>query len=645
MIKDIKKKRLILEEAKRNVKSFFIGLDEIIDKVFASFEIWYFIPELLERPIIINLWGMTGTGKTDLVRRIVQELSFEEKYLEIQLSSSDRGYPEKIQDRMQYSGISSKEPGILLLDEMQRFRTLDEEGAMLNSEKYDDIWMLLSDGKFSDAMREREKLINLLLEYEYSFDYEEEQEDAIEEKPNKKSKRKAKKEPKPIKKYKTSLWKAESIKRKLELSEPTGEIMLWSQEKIIEKLRQKINEIKILRSEAKTYNQLLIFVCGNIDEAFSMSSDVSEVNVDADILHEFSKNVNILKIKEALGKKFKPEQIARFGNNHIIYPSLSKKNFEKLISKKLNEITERIKRKFDIEITFSPNIHLTLYRNGVYPTQGTRPIFSTINNIIENSLPIFLFNCFLKNKKIIHIDIDETREIIFSTIDKELIERKVDLQLETLTQKITKDTLSRISVHESGHAVIYALLFKVAPSQIVGNSIGDYSQGFIIPHNHCKSKNMLIKSTQTLLGGIIAEELIFGDELKGSGSSGDIDRATSLVADMVRSFNMDSTIGKIVEPASKIAENHITSIEETNQTIETILNQTKSKTKDLLQNNMNFYKSILNQVLKLKRVLPEEFVKIAKEFIPGIEIKKNDFIINENYYTIVNKFLELKKDK
>jgi len=62
-----------------------------------------------------------------------------------------------------------------------------------------------------------------------------------------------------------------------------------------------------------------------------MANDVEDTETDADIYYDLSRRVNIIDIKNALKEKFKPEQIARFGNNHIIYPCLNKKSYRKII--------------------------------------------------------------------------------------------------------------------------------------------------------------------------------------------------------------------------------------------------------------------------------------------------------------------------
>ena len=56
-----------LESTKVQLKSYLFGLDPIIDQVVDSIASWYFFPEHQTRPLVINLWGMTGMGKTELV--------------------------------------------------------------------------------------------------------------------------------------------------------------------------------------------------------------------------------------------------------------------------------------------------------------------------------------------------------------------------------------------------------------------------------------------------------------------------------------------------------------------------------------------------------------------------------------------------
>ncbi|MHA1469276.1 MAG: hypothetical protein ACTSSP_01800 [Candidatus Asgardarchaeia archaeon] len=76
-----------LDKIARHLKKKFVGIDKVIDKIMQNIRIWYIFPELIQRPIIICLWGLTGVGKTDLVRTLVREIKFSGRYIETDLST------------------------------------------------------------------------------------------------------------------------------------------------------------------------------------------------------------------------------------------------------------------------------------------------------------------------------------------------------------------------------------------------------------------------------------------------------------------------------------------------------------------------------------------------------------------------------
>jgi cell division protease FtsH len=140
LIKHIDEKEKNLEFAKRELKEYFVGLDSIIDRVIENVKIWYIMPELLTHPVIINLWGMTGVGKTALVRMLVELLEFADRFEEVQLTNSgsigsSSSWSNRISGILSSSNISPKEAGILLLDEIQRFRTVNEEDRDIHDYK------------------------------------------------------------------------------------------------------------------------------------------------------------------------------------------------------------------------------------------------------------------------------------------------------------------------------------------------------------------------------------------------------------------------------------------------------------------------------------------------------------------------------
>jgi len=50
------------------LKTELFGIDDVIDRVIDSLRAWYILPQCITRPVIVCLWGLTGTGKTQLTR-------------------------------------------------------------------------------------------------------------------------------------------------------------------------------------------------------------------------------------------------------------------------------------------------------------------------------------------------------------------------------------------------------------------------------------------------------------------------------------------------------------------------------------------------------------------------------------------------
>ena len=55
-LKSIAKKKKNLEKVKAELKKEFIGINYVIDELVDYIQIWYLMPEVLTRPIIVNLW-------------------------------------------------------------------------------------------------------------------------------------------------------------------------------------------------------------------------------------------------------------------------------------------------------------------------------------------------------------------------------------------------------------------------------------------------------------------------------------------------------------------------------------------------------------------------------------------------------------
>lgn len=148
--KQVAARQEVLERTRAELKAFFVGIDGVIDDLCDGIAVWYTMPEILDRPVIVNLWGMTGVGKTDLIRRLVRHLDIQEHFVEIELSNGDStSWHSSVASRLNESGALRGEPTLLLFDEIQRFNTIDSDGKPLVNTKFSDFWELLSDGRLS----------------------------------------------------------------------------------------------------------------------------------------------------------------------------------------------------------------------------------------------------------------------------------------------------------------------------------------------------------------------------------------------------------------------------------------------------------------------------------------------------------------
>ena len=518
----IEARKQILETTRIELKTHFVGIDETIDDLLNYIQIWYLMPEILSRPIIVNLWGMTGVGKTDLVRRLVKCLNFQDRFVEIELSHSEgSSWDSSVGSALQRNGISDGKPAMVLFDEIQRFNTINIDGSPVQSSKFTDFWELLSDGKLSKRVRDD-------LDY-YIQDYLYQQKNI--------KKRKERGEEDVDENPALGFYEAQNLKSMLQLDGEVSEIAEMSQIQMIEQIRQAKQKKKVY--EPIDHAKTLLIISGNLDEAFSMATQIAESDVDADIFHAFTKKITMVDIKNALSKSFRPEQVARFGNIHLIYASLKKCDFEQLIQHEIERIISTTQAKFDVTVTVDRSVNELVYRNGVFPVQGVRPVFSSLVDILETNLAKFLFTALLRHEKLVEIAYNFDKCQITAQIGDQLEEIPFVGRIDKIRESNLAAAIANISVHESGHAVAYMVLFGLAPLQLKSKLASSYAGGFTFPHQIYETKENLIKQVKIYLAGGLAEEITFGDKLASVGRIHDREQATKITIDYIRRYGFD----------------------------------------------------------------------------------------------------------
>ena len=518
----VQERKATLEAAKVSLKQQFIGIDKIIDSLIDYIQVWYLMPELLKRPVIVNLWGMTGVGKTDLVRKLAKALNYQDRFIEIELSNVDQtSWNSSVSTVLESHGFHDGKPNIVLFDEIQRFNTLDIDGKPLSQTKFMDFWELLSDGKLSK--KERDDLDSFLFGF-----YQRRQEAQ--------RKRNAG-EPVPESSFYLGSWEAISLKKALNLDIQIEELLNITEDEMVDMIMQAKKHKSIY--EPIDHAKTLILISGNLDDAFHMAIQASEAEVDADIFHAFTNKVTLMDVKNALLRKFRPEQVARFGNIHLIYPSLRKQDFVALIDREIQRVRNETYERAGISLTIDDSVARLIYRNGVFPVQGVRPVFSSVTDILEVNLSKLLLHALSTDADNIHIHYDETALQFTAQVGKDLVHYPYIGTIDNIRDKNDKSAVANISVHEAGHAVVYMLLFGLAPLQLKSRIANAYAGGFTFPHQIHRTHRSILDMIKVYLAGGIAEEMVFGVQNASTGREHDREQATTLALEYVRRYGFD----------------------------------------------------------------------------------------------------------
>jgi len=637
------------------LKAKFIGLDEVIDEIISLMMPWYLFPEAQLRPTIINMWGLTGSGKTALIQSLVELLDYNDLYSHLDMGEFESGSSSWVKniftDDLEYFHQKST---IICLDEFQFARTIDGEKRELSRDKLRAIWELLDSGKMNyipsnntyylfraDACLSRiEKTIaegvaiaegvviagadSFFLHFN-TFYFEESD------------------------RYKKEMSKEYFLSRDFVdglynlYHEPE-----FTKNQLIEKIKAaSLTELKDMiiqgmktrvASKQLDLSRGLIFVLGNLDEAYAMSNSMNP-DISADEFHEATSRITVASIKNALRKRFRSEQIARLGNNHIIYKSFKNAHFRELIRREMKRIGEFVKIKFGWTIVFDASVIDVVYAEGVFPAQGTRPLFTTIKNLIESRVSKLAMeviekgcsaetvNWMYQGDEFIFIAEDAEGNIVHSFSDA------VRLKVDNLRKSKNKHLQAHTAVHEAGHAVLAALTLRIVPSVVVSKTAADDCEGFCMVNfpDGPMTKHSIKMDIIISLGGYVAEKLVFGDKYTSSGVSHDIETATELANKAIRKFAMGAD-PVLISVESSNTENHFYNDDKYAQEAMVIIKECLIQAEGILKRNKLLLLKMSEYLTTNWRMEEKVIAQYVKCYSTEEWVRTDGFVLKEDYY-------------
>ncbi|MBA3679859.1 MAG: hypothetical protein H0W73_01530 [Bacteroidetes bacterium] len=654
--KEIISKKEKLNEISTELKSYFIGLDSVIDEVMNLVSAWYLFPKAQLRPTVINLWGMTGSGKTALVQKLVELLDHKKYFTQMDMgefeSDSASWIKSTFTDDLEYF---HERPSVICLDEFQFARTLDNNGNELGKDKLRAIWDLLDSGKINYIpngnkyyMKRAEAcLMNLILARDKyvcikngavtdgkeaflqifnGFYFESESRNGIALDENYFL----------SKDFEQGLYylydddetSREIIENKIKQADLEGIIHL-----IVEGVKTRSGVKQLDLSKA------LIFVLGNLDEAYQMSHSLNP-DISADDLYEATSKITIANIKGALKKRFRNEQVARLGNNHIIYRSFNNMHFQQLIARELRRVNEFVKTQFGFELVYLFSLKDIIYKEGVFPAQGTRPVLTTVKNLVESwigkiavegiekNMPVTAVEWGYCDGKYVFVFKDEANNIL------NIYEEKINLKINELRKTTNKNIQAHTAVHEAGHAILAALTLRILPSLVISKTAGDNCEGFCMVNfpEGIFTKDVLRKDIVISLGGFVAEKLIFGDDNTSSGVYSDIENATELANKAIKYYAMGSDPIHIAVECANSNEYFFTK-EHYNKEAMHLITVCQKEAEALLIRNKLLLLKMAEYLAGNNRMEEEMIGEFICKYSVEEWINKNAFVKKENYFS------------
>lgn len=579
---EVAKKNELIDKATVQLKKEFSGIDFQIDSVMDNLRTWILFPELQDRPTIINLWGMSGCGKTALVKRISELLDLEKDYVYFNFAQIEEMSAWEIEDMLEDTVSNETSNKMFIYDEFQYAATLDEGGCEKEKKtgmktfwelldtgilhkrtSYDDIrkvytiykYLNLIDMTCPIKLNENGEWINSEECLKFFSKYEVDTFSNYFNTNNNKNKPDIELPMYAGPGNDTCIINSYYAQRIYVLYSRTNKnVDIFDFNKMLSKLT--VPQLKDLLMDCcnnvqkgydLNFKNSIIFVIGNLDEAYNVSYDMNP-DMSPDQFHEFTKRLTVVDIKEALQKRFRNEQIARLGNIHVIYPSFNSKTFNSIIQSAIDKYIATTKEETGFNIECDNSINKIIYKEGVFPTQGTRPVYSTIQEILRSKLPFVLKNSYSDGFDIDTIKYSFKNGYTIAEVfkDGESLAKykfKEKLRVENLRGSKKDGNQALVAVHESGHFVMYAKLNKEMPESVRSVTTDTKSGGFMIgklSDNKPVSAQELLNSIKIALGGYVAEEIIFGQEHMTTGASSDFEKATILASKFVRKYCLGS---------------------------------------------------------------------------------------------------------
>ncbi|MCU1487928.1 MAG: ATP-dependent Zn protease [Actinomycetia bacterium] len=201
-----------------------------------------------------------------------------------------------------------------------------------------------------------------------------------------------------------------------------------------------------------------------------------------------------------------------------------------------------------------------------------------------------------------------------------------DLQQAKMTEEIglkqpveyTPEERRRIATHEAGHATVAHAVGTDRKLEVLSIIKRRDALG-LLAHSEreerfTKTRSEIVALVQIAMGGMVAEELAFGEA--GTGPAGDLQAATTAAAQMVGSLGMGDSLVSFDAAAYPGAANLVAKVlgdESARAAVEDILEHAKAEARRILVANRHVAEALRDALLERDELVGDEILEVIAE--------------------------------
>ncbi len=505
---------------------------------------WYLFPGSQLRPRVVGLWGMTGIGKTHLVRAVVTALGLEDRTV-----WCDGGHLALHGVNGQLDGLYQHyngQPFVLVVDEFHLARSRrgaeeEDRGGMRV------IWELLDGGQVNVFRRQTgaEVLLDLRDALHMAI-------------------------PRGLcirngrvtagvevlrELSSTDHWKNEGGTgdpwffprdfwewlREIMARPVLGQTAFMRKleglhtENILAFVDELLRECMLPRPF--DVSQALVLVLGNLDALYTLGEEPLP-ELDPDVLVARHARIELPQIMGSLRELFRIEQVARLGTDQFAMAPFSRQRYLDAARSRTATLTERMRQQDGVEVLVDPALVEHIVQGNTVAVLGFRPVITALDRLLPALVHAGRSQALRHGvqPRSIGLRVEQGAVVIAVQYDHGTLAHRTPLPAGAFPS--TGPVLRAHAVHEAGHAVAGIALLGLRPLQVCARTINTDIGGFVVfdmpPNDPPLTRDQVVPHMAVDLAGWVAERMVLGEGGLTAGSGGDIEKATRMAQQLLR---------------------------------------------------------------------------------------------------------------